>query len=104
MKKKKLKKKLETCLAVKEYVLLENKKIYKELERLRGKSETKTIFIVTKQENILFGEADQRTIYYLPRKVNDDVDFAVFFDYNDACKYIASEKLEKSFIMKSQIN
>jgi len=95
---------LAACLALQEYVLLENKKIYKELERLREKPETKTVFIVTKQENILFNEADQRTIYYLPRKVNDGVDFAVFFDYNDAYNYIADEKLEKPFIMKSQIN
>lgn len=70
---------------------------------LREQIENKTVFIVTKEENVLYAPGDQRTLYYLPRKVNDNVDFAVFNDYNDAYKYVVDEKLDKYFIIESQI-
>ena len=103
MKKKKLKRELARSEALKTYVLLENKRIYEELEDLRSKSNNLTVYIVSKKEEILYDVGDQRTLYYLPRKVNDNVDFAVFFSYNDAHDYITQKKLEKSFIMKSQV-
>ena len=91
MKKKKLK-------ALNNYLFLENIKLSRELEHLKKS----VIYIVTKKENILFGKEDQRTIYYLPRKVNDKLDFKVFSSYNDAYDYIRGRK-EKLTIITSEI-
>ena len=62
------------------------------------------VYIVTKRENILFDHNDQRTIYYLPRKINDKLDFKVFFDYNDAYSYVKQSGASKLHIIKSEIS
>lgn len=92
MKKKKLK-------ALNNYLLCENISLKNQLENKKT-----IVYIVTKRENILFDHHDQRTIYYLPRKINDKLDFKVFFDYNDACSYVKQSGASKLHIIKSEIS